>query len=101
MRDLPSAVPLDLGVEIERADRSRIGVGTPILPWHEEHDLELVAVRIGAVHTLGRAMVALAGVRAGGQHRLTSVLEVADAVDLPGEVIEPDAAAGRPDRVWA
>ena len=58
------------------------------------HHLELVAVGVLGVDALGRAVARLAGegVEVGqGEPRL---LELLDGVDLPGQVVEAEAAAG-------
>ena len=68
-------------------------VVAPLVAGEHPHDLELVAVGVGAVDALGGAVAGLAGVGARVEQRVAGVLELVDRVDLPGQVVEPDAAA--------
>ena len=67
--------------------------GTPLVAGEHPHELELVAVGVGAVEALGGAVAGLAGVGAGVEQRLAGGGELVDGVELPGEVVEADGAA--------
>jgi hypothetical protein len=92
----------DLGVEVEPFDRGLVLVGAPLVAGQHPHDLELVAVGVGAVQAQGGAVAGLAGERACLGEAAAGVGELIDGVELPGEVVEPDRAAalgatGAPD----
>ena len=68
-------------------------IGTPLVAREHPHELELVAVGVGAVDALGRAVTRLAGVGVSVEERSAGVGELVDGVELPGEVVEADRAA--------
>jgi hypothetical protein len=54
-------------------------VGSPFVARQHPHELELVPVRVGAIDALGRAVVGLAGMRAGVDQR-TGKVELLDRI---------------------
>ena len=67
----------------------------PRLARDAPHDLELVAVGVGAVERLRHAVVRRAAERARLRQDLRGAGEVVDGRDLPGEVVQPGAARRR------
>ena len=83
----------DLAGEVEVVDRGGVLVGAPLGAGEHPHQLELVAVGVGAVEALGGAVAGLAGVGAGVEQRLAGGGELVDRVELPGQVVEADGTA--------
>ena len=75
------------GAAFSNSPQSRLG--------QHPHHLELVAVRVLAVDALGGAVAGLAGVGVEVHQGVPGLLELLDGVDLPGQVVEPERAAGR------
>ena len=75
------------------------GVLAPRLARHAPHDLELVAVGVGAVERLAHAVVGGAPEGPGRGQDSAAARQVLDGRDLPGEVVQPDRAARRARRV--
>ena len=92
---LVDAEPLDLGGEVERADRGAGGevVGGEEVGGNDPDDLELDPVGILRVEALGGAVVAGADERASIAEHAGEPLQLAQRVDLPGEVVQPDRRA--------
>src|SRR5580698_8498355 len=88
-----------LSVEIEAASRSATLVLAPMLAWDHPHDLELVSVGIVTVNRLGSAVVARAADRTVPLKRVACLAQRLDFVDLPGQVVEADAALVRRRRI--
>src|SRR5258706_12511104 len=90
---------LELRLEVERQDRALVFGVAPCFTRNGPHDLELVAVRVAAVERLRDDVVARPAEGAGFLESLPGGGEILDRRDLPGEVIQPDRAAGGPRRV--
>ena len=80
--------------QVEALDGRGVGEGAPLGAGQHPHHLELVAVRVLAVDALGGTVARLAGVGVELGQREAGLLELVDRVDLPGEVVEPQLAAG-------
>jgi len=76
--------------EIEKVDRRGVLVRPPFVSRKHPHQLEFVAVRVGAIDALRRTMTRFAGVCVRVDQSTAGRGEFIDRVELPGEVVQAD-----------
>src|SRR4051812_29277472 len=69
--------------------------GAPLLARDDPHHFEFVAVGVGAVDAFGGFVADLTRVGAVADQGGPGGGEIVDGVDLPRQVVEPDAASSR------
>ena len=83
----------DFAGEVEVVDRGGVLVRSPLAARQHPHQFEFVAVGVGAVDALGGPVARLTAVGTRLEQGRSGGGELVDRVELPGEVVQPDAAA--------